>query len=128
MSEVNFDRVNKPRNMELNLRKVLGGAYEKRTTDHGRKMYWRCQYLRNSLSAQSLMMWSLATQPATWQTGSREKFSKNVEKIKNKEFIFSRQVVESLHKLREDDDFLQSDSFENFYQGILTLPIHCGWR
>ena len=126
MSEVDFDRVNKLRNMKSNLKKVLGGAYEKPTTDHRMKMYRRCQHLRKSLSSQSLMKWALATQPSTWQIGSWERFSNNVEKIKDKDFNFSRQVVESLHELRKDDDFPQSELFKNFYQGILSLLFSVG--
>jgi hypothetical protein len=121
MSEVEFDQVNKLHNMKSNLRKVFGGAYKKPTTDHRQKMYRRCQYLRDSLSAQSLMKWALATQPNSWNIGRWEGFSNDVKKIKNKEFTFSRQVVESLHKLKEDDHFPQSDSFENFYQGIFLF-------
>lgn len=128
MYEVEFDEVNKRRNMEPNLRKILGSAYEKPTTDHQRKMYRRCQYLRNSLSSESLMKWALTTQPSAWQTGSWEKFSNNVDKIKDKDFHFSRQVVESLHELRKDDDFPQSDLFKTFCQGIPPLSVQCGWR
>lgn len=117
MYEVDFDEDNKRRNMKPNLIKILGSAYEKPTTDHRRKMYRRCQYLRNSLSSESLMKWALTTQPSTWQTGSWEKFSNNVEKIKDKDYHFSRQVVKSL----QDGDFPQSKLFENFHQGILPL-------